>query len=297
MRASIVLKPSESKRLIAKAIAQKEEVKKAMENAYIILAEGSINFMVAEELFGLKIDPSDFICGMVVDGVLCSSGLCSLDPRFKFKAGFVDSTTPEISVTVPLVAYKGKVIDMKYEDAINDFHLDTVIIKGGNAVDREGNVGVIIAGYDGGFISKVFGHTVSQGVKLITPIGLEKSVFSVPEAAKYTGGKRFDYSMGEDYGLFVITTADVVTEIEALKLLTGADSYHVASGGIGGSEGAVVISCEGNAESIDRVIKVIESVKGEPPIQKGRRQQCDSCRYVNCNYYRKEKDKLPKWMM
>lgn len=295
MRASIVLKPAESKRLIAKAIAQKEEVKKAMENAYIILSEGTINFMIAEELFGIKIDPADFICGMITDGVLCSSGLCSLNTRFK--AGFVDESIPEIWVTLPLVAYKGKVVDLTYEKAIDDFHLDTVIIKGGNAVDKERNVGVVVAGYDGGFISKILGHSVSQGIKLITPIGLEKSVFSVRDSSKHTGGKRFDYSMGADYGLFVVSTADVVTEIEAIKLLTGADAYHVASGGIGGSEGAVVLSCEGTANNINKLIEIVESTKGEEPIKKGRRIQCDSCRYVNCVFHNKKKNELPKWMI
>lgn len=294
MRASIVLKPSESKRLIAKAIAQKSEVKKAMEDAYIILSEGTINFMIAEELFGLKINPEDFICGMVTDGIVCSSGLCSLN--YRFKAGFADPSIPEILVPLPLVAYKGKIVDLSWDKAINDFHLDTVIIKGGNAVDKEGNVGVIVAGYDGAFIAKVLGHCISQGVKLITPIGLEKVVFSVREAARHTGGKRFDYSMGADYGLFVVSTADVVTEIEAIKLLTGADSYHVASGGIGGSEGAVVLSCEGSPSSINQLIEIVESVKGEPPIRKGRRLKCNACRYVNCEFHGKEKEELPNWM-
>lgn len=62
MRASFVLTPAESKRLIAKAIVMKKEIKKAMENAYIILCEGSTNVMIAQELFGLNVTCENFIC-------------------------------------------------------------------------------------------------------------------------------------------------------------------------------------------------------------------------------------------
>ena len=111
MRATIVLTPAESKRLIAKAIVQKSEIKKAMKKASIILCEGSTNAMVAQELFGLDIACENFTCGMSIGRVLCSS-------------------KPEIRATFPLVAYKGKIVDFSYEKALEDFNLDTVIIKG-----------------------------------------------------------------------------------------------------------------------------------------------------------------------
>jgi len=66
MRAAIVLTPAESKRLIAKAVVQKDEIKKAMEKAYIILCEGSTNVMIAQELFGINIACENFTCGMSI---------------------------------------------------------------------------------------------------------------------------------------------------------------------------------------------------------------------------------------
>jgi len=294
MRASVVLTPAESKRLIAKAIIQKNEIKKAMEKAYVILCEGSINVMIAQELFGLDIECKDFTCGMITGGVACTSGLCSTRPRMEIS--FLDSSKPKMWATFPLVAYKGKIVDLSHKKAIDDFHIDTVIIKGGNAIDKDGNVGVIVAGYDGGVIAQLMGHSVSQGVKIVCPIGLEKSVFSVRDAARHTGGKRFDYSMGADYGLFVVSNADVVTEIEAIKILSCADAFHVASGGIGGSEGAVVLSCEGSKDEVNTIIKIIEKIKGEPP-QKVSRQKCNKCKYVNCIFNGKEEESLPKWLV
>ena len=45
-------------------------------------------------------------------------------------------------------------------------------------------------------------------------------------------------SRGSNYSL-VLYTGLVFTEIEALQTLTGVSVLHVASGGIGGTEGAV----------------------------------------------------------
>lgn len=276
MRATIVLTPAESKRLIAKAIVRKGEIKKAMEKAYVILCEGSTNVMIAQELFGSDIACENFTCGMSIGGILCNS-------------------KPRVRANFPLVAYKGRIVNLSYEKALEDFNLDTVIIKGGNAIDKHGFVGTIVSGYDGGVIAKVLGTSVSQGIKIVCPIGLEKCVFSVRDASRYTGGKRFDYSMGPDYGLFVLSNADVVTEIEAIKILSGADAIHVASGGIGGSEGAVILSCEGCVDKVKKIIEIVENIKGEP-VQRGIRQKCNECKYVNCIFHGKEENFLPKWM-
>lgn len=286
MRASVVLTPSESKKLIGKAIAKKKEVETAMNNAYVILCEGTTNIFVAKELFGIDIDCANFTSGMNISRVLCNS----------------DRT---IRGNFPLVAYKGKLVDTPYEEAISDFHKDTVIIKGGNAIDSDGFVGIIISGYTGGSTGKIIGISVSQGIRVICPIGLEKTISSVPCAARYTGGKLFDYSMGCDYGLFVLAHADIVTEIQAINILSGATTIHVASGGIDGSEGAVVLSINGTEDEVGKAVTIIEGIKGEPA-QKGIRMKCPGqsaavgeekqCKYVNCSFYHKHENSLPKWI-
>lgn len=286
MRASVVLTPSESKKLIGKAIAKKKEVETAMNNAYVILCEGTTNIFVAKELFGIDIDCANFTSGMNISRVLCNS----------------DRT---IRGNFPLVAYKGKLVDTPYEEAISDFYKDTVIIKGGNAIDSDGFVGIIISGYTGGSTGKIIGISVSQGIRVICPIGLEKTISSVPCAARCTGGKLFDYSMGCDYGLFVLAHADIVTEIQAINILSGATTIHVASGGIDGSEGAVVLSINGTEDEVGKAVTIIEGIKGEPA-QKGIRMKCPGqsaavgeekqCKYVNCSFYHKHENSLPKWI-
>jgi hypothetical protein len=57
-----------------------------------------------------------------------------------------------------------------------------------------------------------------------------------------------------------------LTEIQALALLAGVEATHVASGGVGGSEGAVVLSIEGEESRVEKAFELVKSIKGEPPV-------------------------------
>ena len=50
MKAVVTLTPSESKRLIAKAVVKMPEVQKAWDEAYLLLADGTTNAFVVQEL-------------------------------------------------------------------------------------------------------------------------------------------------------------------------------------------------------------------------------------------------------
>ena len=52
MKAAFTLIPAESRRLIAKAVCEMDEIKSAMEKAYVILNGGTSNGYIAQELFG-----------------------------------------------------------------------------------------------------------------------------------------------------------------------------------------------------------------------------------------------------
>jgi hypothetical protein len=58
----------------------------------------------------------------------------------------------------------------------------------------------------------------------------------------------------------------VVTEIQALALLAGVKATQVAAGGVGGSEGAVVLSIEGEEARVERAFELVKSIKGEPAV-------------------------------
>ncbi|MFZ7102184.1 MAG: hypothetical protein ACOWWO_05900 [Peptococcaceae bacterium] len=278
MKAVFTLKSAESRRLLAKAVAAMDEVKKAKENAYIILAGGTTNGIVAQEILETKdIEPQRGTVGISTNGVLCI-------------------THPDSRKPFPAVLYKGQPVEKTITDALNDFHLDTVVIKGANAVDLEGNVGVITAGFDGGTIPKIIGTVTSTGLKYITPVSLEKLVPSVKEAAKVVGARRIDQSLGADFGMFCITNSQVITEIEALKILFGVKATHIASGGVGGNEGSVVLAVEGSEEEIEKTVSFIENeIKGEPPIP-ANKGKCDDCRYLRCRYNGRKAEDLPEWL-
>ena len=277
MKAVFVLTPAESKRLIAKAIAQMDEVREAMESAYVVIPGGTTNAYVAQELTGLDIDPQRYTMGTSSCGVLC---VTHANDRYD---------------QIPIILYKGEQVETTINDVFQDFHLETVVIKGANAVDSEGNVGVITAGFDGGTMGATLGTITSTGMKYVFPVGLDKLVPSVPEAVRWTGSKTFDYAMCAEFGMFCVSTGLVVTEIEALKIISGVEAKLIASGGIGGSEGAVVIAAKGEEEQVKKAVDIVRSVKGEPAVQplKG---YCDDCPYLTCEFNGMSEEELPAWL-
>ena len=70
--------------------------------------------------------------------------------------------------------------------------------------------------------------------------------------------------------------AQVVTEIEALRILAGVEAFHIASGGQSGSEGAVTLVSEGEPTAIRKAIGLVESLKGEAPLLP-RKAICETC--------------------
>ena len=276
MKAAFTLIPVESKRLIAKAVVQMEEIKIAKQEAYIVLNGGTTNGYIAQEMLGMRdLEPQKFTAGTNTHRLLCVTD--------------ADKRTP-----FPIILYKGEGSSKTIPDVLQDFHIETVLIKGANAVDPEGNVGVISSGFDGGTIGATYGTAFSQGLKDIFAVGLEKLVASVKEASAWAGAKTLDYTMGADFGIFCIPNGTVVTEIEALKILADVEAKHVASGGVGESAGAVVLVIKGEEANVRKAISIVESIKGEPAL-KGFKGTCEACPYA-CKFKGKKLDDLPSWL-
>lgn len=245
--ALVSLTPSESKRLIAKGVAALPQVKQAMARGLVIIARGTSNTYVAEELLGNRIEPKcEYLRGCIVNGELGANTR---------RGGGPD-----------LVLRDGKLIGVRPQDAIKEFSADDVFLKGASAVDASGEAGVLAAGSDGGTIGYALTTLIARRAHLIVPVGLEKLVPNVAEASRRCGVFRFKYSTGLPCALVPLVNAEVVTEVQALAILARVRATHVASGGIGGSEGAVVLALEGSDESVERAFGIVKSVKGEPPV-------------------------------
>jgi len=245
-RAIVVLTPSESKRLIAKAVKELPEVKAALNNGRVIIIGGTTNAFVVEELLGKEINKFWFAAGRIAFGEL---GANEREKRIK-----------------PFVLKDGNPVDIHPNEMLKEFTAEDVYIKGANAVDPDGNAGVLVADDKGGTIGAALGIIQARGSNLIVPVGLEKLVPSVIEASKKCGQGRFQYATGLKVGLIPLVNARVVTENHAIDILFGSDGVkatHVSSGGIAGSEGAVVLVLEGNNEGVKKAFDLISSIKGE----------------------------------
>ena len=58
---------------------------------------------------------------------------------------------------------------------------------------------------------------------------------------------------------------NIVTEIEAVDILTGASSYQIAAGGIRGAEGSVRLLICGTPEQITAVKTLVSEIEEEAP--------------------------------
>ena len=246
--ALVVLNPAESRRLLAKATVATPEVQHAWQHGMIIIGRGITNAYVSEELFGIKVEPkAGQTAGLICDGITNSN-----------------SGPPPCTSHV---VRQGKVVEGADSNVeILDFGPDDVFIKGANAIDNQGNAGVCAASLQGGTIGMCWPIVTSRGSHLIMPVGLEKLIPSVLEAAKHSGIYHFTYSTGLPVRLMPVVVSKVITEIQAFAIMAGVRAYHLASGGVGGSEGAVALALEGDEERIEKAFELVKSIKNEPPV-------------------------------
>jgi hypothetical protein len=244
--ALVVLTPSESKRLIAKGMLELPEVRKVLQKGLLVVSRGVTPAYIVEELLGDTLPKEICTAGIVTDAKMAT-------------------TIPEQRLG-PWVFRDGGIVDESAETALGKFTATDVSIKGANALDPMGNTGILVAGSSGGTIGFSWPILSSRGSHLIQPVSLERLIPSVTDAYFKCGNMLFDQVMGKTCGLLPIVTSQVVTEIEALTVLTGVSATHISSGGVGGSEGCVVLALEGSESTVTRAYQLVESVKGEPPV-------------------------------
>ncbi|MBM4048733.1 MAG: hypothetical protein FJ279_26820 [Planctomycetes bacterium] len=245
MQTGAVLTVSESKRLIAKGVAAHPAVQRALKSGLVAIAKGTTNSYVVEEILGKPIEKTNYCTGTTW-------------PTKGSRAGKVSGAIPDVVLRngqpVEGATATGSVADMKAGD---------VFIKGANAVNHAlKQAGLLIGHPTGGTLGATLGTLVARRIHLIIPVGLEKSVpGDIVELSRVLG--RNDERVGTEPTLWPMF-GDLVTEIEAIKLLTGADAVCVAAGGIGGAEGSVRLTITGDKGQIDAVVRLLDSVYGEP---------------------------------
>ncbi|MCK8828338.1 hypothetical protein MWH25_11425 [Natroniella acetigena] len=256
MLATFTLRVPESKRLIAKAVKELPEVKKALQHHKIIVAGGTTNAYVAEELIGEGLRREYYTAGTINQGLPCVT-----DPEHRIE---------------PLTLKAGQKQEQDWLDFLDSFGSEDVFIKGANAFDAQGVAGVLAAHPEGGTVGFSLGTLVARGAQLIIPVGLEKRIDSVQRASKMVGIEQIDYSLGRKVGLIPISNGKIITELESLEILTGVKAEQIAAGGIGDSAGAVTLVIEGEEEQVTKTMSLIKGLKGEPALE-GNRRSCSIC--------------------
>ncbi len=232
---------AEGKRLIARGLVRHLAVRRVLERGLLVVAPGTTNGYVAEELLGLRLDKAAYVTGRTLpngyNGPTCKKGLADL------------------------VLRDGERQDLSLEAALAQMKPGDVFVKGANAINYErGQAAVLIGHPSGGTVGMALGRIVAQRLHLLHPVGLEKSVpGDLAQAAA-----RLKESDGKGPTLWV-TPGELFTEIEALRLVAEVEVTPLAAGGIGGAEGAVWLLVRGERGELEKAEAMLASVRNEPP--------------------------------
>ncbi len=241
MKAMITLTVAEGKRLIAKAVTRMPEVIRAQQSGRILLKGGTTVSAIAEELVGVPMRISGRISPR---GLKTARAICDAPHSMLIEAGRwrnVDGELPEV------VASLGE---------------DDVFVIGANVIDAHGGAAMMAGSPLGGNPGKVMTGVMAEGITTIVAAGLEKLIpGTVDQAVRAAGRKNVTLSMGMSVGLMPIF-GQIVTELEATKLLAPVECQIVGRGGVDGAEGGVALMVSGRDDDVESVFRLVLELKG-----------------------------------
>ena len=207
---------------------------------------GTTSSYLAEELLG-EYDKTRHIAGIIVPkGLAVTKGETRASDAIFHKGQYLENK---------------KVIDV-----VDKMCSEDVIIKSANALDENYVPVVLLAHETAGTIGTFIGPASSKNIKVIVPVGLEKSIpVAYEEFIGQFGRDDWDYAIGTPVGAIALTQAIVFTELEAVEALFDVTATPIASGGVNGAEGSISLLIEGEEENIVRAYEFFTDLKGEPP--------------------------------
>jgi hypothetical protein len=229
----IVLTPGQSKKLLAKGLVSLPVFKQKMKKGMIAICKGSTNSYLVEEILNKPIDKLTYLTGKTLPA----------GKKFPTKEAMPD-----------LVLKNGKPVkNLTAIDSVKEMKKGDLFIKGANVLNYERKeVGILIGHPTGGTIGATIGIITAQKINLLVPVGLEKSVGE--EISKISQKLIFSSTQ---LALFPLPSAQIFTEIEALKTLGKIEVQLVSKGGILGAEGAVRLLLQGKKDEMQKVLRII----------------------------------------
>lgn len=247
-----ILSPAAGKRLIARSLLHIPRVMEALESRTVVIVASTTNGYVAEEFLNKIGQASDFSKKLFFRGI-------TLLPRYNVKDnGRLErgSSFPGDVVIVKGKWEKGKTIF----DVIGSLEKGDIIIKGANAVNLDSMQAAVYIGHpSGGTIISALQAVIGRRVELYIPVGLEKRIYG--NINKIAVKLNSPNATGPRY---LPISGNIITELEAIKIITGAEAELVAAGGVSGAEGSCRIAVTGNKEQLDNAEEIMKSVIIEP---------------------------------
>lgn len=241
-----VFTPAAGKRLIAKSILLLPDIRAALQDNTVVIIAGVTNGYVAEEVLRSLGQLSGFSRERFFRGVTFPPNY----PASREKGQFPGDVVIEKGIWL-----KGKTIF----DAVDGLKKGDIIIKGANALNLEKKqAGILIGDPKAGTIGVSLQAAFGRRVALYIPVGLEKRIpgdidqIAKTLAATNASGPRL-----------LPATGNVITELDAVKTLTGADAIMSAAGGVGGAEGSYWLAVCGTEEQLDKFEEIYGSLKNE----------------------------------
>jgi len=247
-----VLTPAAGKRLIGKAVAKHPGVLTALKGGTVVVIAGTTNGYVAEELLAATGQAQDFRKGRFFRGIILPPVRPKKeDGRLPDESGF-----PGDVVIREGVWQKGKTIF----DVASDLQEGDVILKGANALDLERRRAAILIGHpQAGTIGASLPAYYGRRVRLIIPVGLEKRISGNLDDLAHEINEP-----GVQGPRLLPVPGEIITELDAIALLTGAQTRMIAAGGVAGAEGSVWLAISGEPSQEKDAAALLLSVAGEP---------------------------------
>jgi len=252
--------PAAAKVIIGQAVAALPEVQQAFRQGKIIITRGTTNVMVAKALMNMEVKNLEPYAA----GIITQRAACVTEPGQRVGPLCLDCGTP---------------VQTDWLEFLNSMRSGDIFIKGANAFDSAGCIGVLLGDDTGGTVGKAIGTIKARNIQWIAPVGLEKAIPSCIEAERWMSGMpQSSLRLGYKCGYITVSNTRIITEIDALRILTGAEAAEIAAGGVGGMEGASVLAVKCRDEAhCQQVLQIVKTANQTRPLNV-KRQSCASCK-------------------
>lgn len=238
------LSVNDGKWLIADAISQMEPVKRALDGGRLVFKAGTTVSCASQLITGvaLRISGRTTLRG----GVGARTQIETIPHTMLWENGVATS------------------LDSRVDEALLELGPNDVMITGANVIDAEGNA-AMLAGSPGGYLcGRATSGMATEGFTVIVAAGLEKLMPGrLRDSILRVRRQGVDSAYGMACGLFPIY-GDVVTELEAIRILADVEVIVISRGGIDGAEGGTIFQAWGDEAQVERLEAAVERCKGRP---------------------------------